>query len=55
MHEFVKAVLALALSTAAAVWLLGVALHLWPGADQLAYGNLLPYFKVCVDSGAAKF
>jgi len=45
----VKAVLALALSTAAAVWLLGVALHLWPGADQLAYGNPLPYLKVRMD------
>lgn len=44
--------LALALSTAAAVWLLGVALHLWPSADQLAYGNPLPYLKVCMDSGA---
>ena len=55
MHELVKAVLALALSTAAAVWLLGVALHLWPSADQLAYGNPLPYLKVCMDSGAAKF
>ncbi|MCC6031702.1 MAG: hypothetical protein LM566_02145 [Pyrobaculum sp.] len=39
MHELVKAVLALALSTAAAVWLLGVALHLRPSTDQLAYGN----------------
>jgi hypothetical protein len=55
MHELVKAVLAFALSTAAAVWLLGVALHLWPSADQLAYGNPLPYLKVCMDSGAAKF
>jgi hypothetical protein len=35
--------------------LLGVALHLWPSADQLAYGNPLPYLKVCMDSGAAKF
>jgi hypothetical protein len=55
MHELVKAVLALALSTAAAVWLLGVALHLRPSTDQLAYGNPLPYLKVCMDSGAAKF
>jgi hypothetical protein len=39
MNELVKAVLALALSTAAAVWLLGVALHLWPDTGQLAYGN----------------
>ncbi|MFZ8810834.1 MAG: hypothetical protein ACO2PN_22345, partial [Pyrobaculum sp.] len=29
MNELVKAVLALALSAAAAVWLLGVALQLW--------------------------
>jgi hypothetical protein len=55
MNELVKAVLALALSTAAAVWLLGVALHLWPSADQLAYGNPLPYLKVRMDSGAVKF
>jgi len=46
MHELAKAVLALALSTAAAVWLMGVALHMWPSADQLAYGNPLPYLKV---------
>jgi len=46
MHELAKAVLALALATAAAVWLMGVALHLWPSADQLAYGNPLPYLKV---------
>jgi hypothetical protein len=55
MHELVKAVLALALSAAAAVWLLGVALHLWPDTGQLAYGNPLPYLKVCMDSGTAKF
>jgi hypothetical protein len=55
MHELVKAVLALALSAAAAVWLLGVALHLWPSADQLAYGNPLPYLKVRMDSGAARW
>jgi hypothetical protein len=55
MHELVKAVLALALSTAAAVWLLGVALYLWLSAGQLAYGNPLPYLKVRMDSGAAKF
>jgi hypothetical protein len=39
MHELAKAVLVLALSTAAAVWLLGAAPHLWPDAGQLAYGN----------------
>jgi hypothetical protein len=39
MNELAKAVLVLALSTAAAVWLLGVALHLWPDTGQLAYGN----------------
>jgi hypothetical protein len=49
MNELVKAVLLLALSTAAAVWLMGVALHLWPSADQLAYGNPLPYLKVKFD------
>jgi len=49
MNELVKAVLVLALSTAAAVWLLGVALHLWPSTDQLAYGNPLPYLKVKFD------
>ena len=49
MHELAKAVVALALSTAATVWLLGVALHLWPNTDQLAYGNLLPYLKVKFD------
>jgi hypothetical protein len=55
MHEPAKAVIALALSTAAAVWLLGVALHLWPDADQLAYGNPLPYLKVRMDSGVVRF
>jgi hypothetical protein len=55
MNELVKAVLALALSTAAAVWLLGAALHLWPNTGQLAYGNPLPYLKVRMDSGAVKF
>jgi len=55
MNELVKAVLALALSTAAAVWLLGVALHQWPNTDQLAYGNSLPYLKVRMDSGAVRF
>jgi hypothetical protein len=49
MHELVKAVIVLVLSTAAAVWLLGVALHLWPNTDQLAYGNPLPYLKVKFD------
>jgi hypothetical protein len=55
MNELVKAVLALVLSAAVAVWLLGVALHLWPDADQLAYGNPLPYLKVRMDSGAVRF
>ncbi len=55
MNELVKAVLALALSTAAAVWLLGTALHLWPDTGQLAYGNPLPYLKVRMDSGAVRF
>jgi hypothetical protein len=57
MNELAKAVLVLALSAAAAVWLLGVALHLWPSADQLAYGNPLPYLKVKFDrpANAAKF
>ncbi len=52
MNELVKAVLVLVLSTAAAVWLLGAALHLWPSADQLAYGNPLPYLKVKFDRPA---
>ncbi len=55
MHELVKAVLALVLSAAAAVWLLGVALQLWPDTGQLAYGNPLPYLKVRMDSGAVRF
>jgi hypothetical protein len=57
MHELAKAVIVLALSTAAAVWLMGVALHLWPNADQLAYGNPLPYLKVKFDRpvNAVKF
>jgi hypothetical protein len=55
MNELAKAVLALALSTAAAVWLLGAALQLWPDTGQLAYGNPLPYLKVRMDSGAVKF
>jgi hypothetical protein len=55
MNELAKAVLVLALSTAVAVWLLGVALHLWPDAGQLAYGNPLPYLKVRMDSGAVRF
>ncbi len=57
MNELVKAVLVLALSVAAAVWLLGTALYLWPSADQLAYGNPLPYFKVKFDrpSNAVRF
>ena len=57
MNELVKAVLVLALSTAAAVWLMGAALHLWPSADQLAYGNPLPYLKVKFDrpANAVKF
>jgi hypothetical protein len=49
MNELVKAVLALALSTAAAVRPLGTALHLWPDTGQLAYGNSLPYLKVKFD------
>jgi hypothetical protein len=48
-------VLVLALSAAAAVWLLGIALHLWPDTGQLAYGNPLPYLKVRMDSGAVRF
>ncbi len=32
--------------------LLGVALQLWPDADQLAYGNPLPYLKVKFDRPA---
>jgi hypothetical protein len=52
MNELAKAVIALALSTAAAVWLLGIALQLWPSADQLAYGNPLPYLKVKFDRPA---
>ena len=52
MNELVKAVLALALSAAAAVWLLGVALQLWPDTGQLAYGNPLPYLKVKFDRPA---
>ena len=55
MNELAKAVIVLALAAAAAVWLMGVALHLWPDTGQLAYGNPLPYLKVCMDSGAAKF
>jgi hypothetical protein len=57
MNELAKAVLVLALSTAAAVRLLGLALRLWPSADQLAYGNPLPYLKVKFDRpvNAAKF
>jgi hypothetical protein len=55
MNELAKAVLVLALSVAAAVWLLGAALHLWPDAGQLAYGNPLPYLKVRMDSGVARF
>jgi hypothetical protein len=55
MNELVKAVLVLALSTAAAVWLLGAALHLWPDTGQRAYGNPLPYLKVRMDSGAVRF
>ncbi len=57
MHELVKAVLVLVLSAAAAVWLLGVALQLWPNTDQLAYGNPLPYLKVKFDrpSNAVRF
>jgi hypothetical protein len=52
MNELAKAVLVLALATAAAVWLLGAALHLWPNTDQLAYGNPLPYLKVKFDRPA---
>jgi hypothetical protein len=52
MNELVKAVLVIVLSTAAAVWLLGVALQLWPDAGQLAYGNPLPYLKVKFDRSA---
>jgi hypothetical protein len=57
MHEPAKAVIVLALSTAVAVWLLGVALHLWPDTGQLAYGNPLPYLKVKFDrpANAVKF
>jgi hypothetical protein len=55
MNELAKAVLVLALSTAAAVWLLGVAFHLWPDTGQLAYGNPLPYLKVRMDSGVVRF
>jgi hypothetical protein len=55
MNELAKAVLVLVLATAAAVWLLGVALHLWPNTGQLAYGNPLPYLKVRMDSGAVRF
>jgi hypothetical protein len=46
MNELAKAVIVLALATAAAVWLMSMALHLWPNTDQLAYGNPLPYLKV---------
>jgi hypothetical protein len=55
--QLVKAVVVLTLSTAAAVWLLGTALHLWPSADQLAHGNPLPYLKVKFDRpvNAVKF
>jgi hypothetical protein len=52
MNELAKAVLALALSTAAAVWLMGAALHLWPNTGQLAYGNPLPHLKVKFDRPA---
>jgi hypothetical protein len=52
MNKLAKAVLALALSTAAAVWLLGAALHLWPDTGRLAYGNPLPYLKVKFDRPA---
>ncbi len=55
MNELANAVLALALSTAAAVWLLGTALHQWPDTGQLAYGNPLPYLKVRMDSDAVRF
>jgi hypothetical protein len=46
MNELAKAVIVLALATVAAVWLMSMALHLWPNTDQLAYGNPLPYLKV---------
>jgi hypothetical protein len=52
MNKLAKAVLALALSTAAAVWLMGAALHLWPDTGQLAYGNPLPHLKVKFDRSA---
>jgi hypothetical protein len=52
MNELIKAVIVFALATAVAVWLMGVALHLWPSADQLAYGNPLPYLKVKFDRPA---
>jgi hypothetical protein len=55
MNELAKAVIVLVLSAAAAVWLMGTALHLWPNTDQLAYGNPLPYLKVRMDSGAVRF
>jgi hypothetical protein len=55
MNELAKAVLVLVLSAAAAVWLMGIALQLWPNTDQLAYGNPLPYLKVRMDSGAVRF
>jgi hypothetical protein len=57
MHELAKAVIVLALATAAAVWLMSMALHLWPNTDQLAYGNPLPYLKVEFDRpvNAVKF
>jgi hypothetical protein len=45
-------VIVLALSAAAAVWLMSVALQLWPNTDQLAYGNPLPYLKVKFDRSA---
>jgi hypothetical protein len=52
MNELAKAVLVLVLSAAAAVWLMGAALHLWPDTGQLAYGNPLPYLKVKFDRSA---
>jgi len=55
MNELAKAVIAFVLSTTVAVWLMGVALHLWPNTGQLAYSNPLPYLKVRMDSGAVKF
>jgi hypothetical protein len=55
MNELAKAVLVLVLSTVVAVWLLGVALNLWPNTGQLAYGNPLPYLKVRMDPGAVRF